>query len=150
MLGCAGSDGSIAAVSFDFATDEGRVSGSKSAFKIRASFADRLVFGTSTAMVFKLWVIVVLGDGLENCWCKWRGFLTLEYHLKAFGDLFLLSEDSFDISMRGCTCDVHSAQRPKAASHGKVPDLRRCTPTQRKLTIQRRTLQLLSLRESKA
>ena len=51
MLGCAGNEASIAAVSLDLATDEGSVSGSKSAFKMRASFADRVVLGTSIAMV---------------------------------------------------------------------------------------------------
>lgn len=50
MLGWAGSDGSIAAASFDFATDDGRVSGSKSAFRTRASFADRFGGGTEMAM----------------------------------------------------------------------------------------------------
>lgn len=43
---------SIADASFDFATDEGSVSGSNRAFKMRASFADSDVLTVSTAMVF--------------------------------------------------------------------------------------------------
>jgi hypothetical protein len=41
MLGCGGSDVSTADAFLDFATDDGRVSGSKSAFRTRASFAER-------------------------------------------------------------------------------------------------------------
>jgi hypothetical protein len=56
MLGWAGSDGSIDEdTSFCCPTEEGRVSGSKSAFSMRASFADRDVFGRVTAMVVWLW-----------------------------------------------------------------------------------------------
>lgn len=51
MLGWGGREAFIAAESFDFATDEGSVSGSKRAFRMRASFADRVVLGTSIAIV---------------------------------------------------------------------------------------------------
>lgn len=51
MLGCGGREASIAAASLDLATDEGSVSGSKSASKMRLSFAVRLVFGASIAML---------------------------------------------------------------------------------------------------
>lgn len=70
MLGCGGREAFIAAESFDFATDEGSVSGSKRAFRMRASFADRVVLGTSIAIVdsrvcsrsLRVWVVWVL-------WC---------------------------------------------------------------------------------
>ena len=52
MLGWAGSDGSIEEdMSFCWPTEEGRVSGSKSALRMRASFADNDVLGRVTAMV---------------------------------------------------------------------------------------------------
>lgn len=51
MFGCGGNVLSIAEASFDFATDEGRVSGSKRAFRTRASFADSVVGGFEIAMV---------------------------------------------------------------------------------------------------
>ena len=51
MLGWGGSEAFIAAESFDLATDEGRVSGSKRALRIRASFADKVVLGTSMAIL---------------------------------------------------------------------------------------------------
>ena len=51
MFGCGGNVVSIAVASFDFATDDGRVSGSKSAFRTRASLADRVVEGVEIAMV---------------------------------------------------------------------------------------------------
>jgi hypothetical protein len=52
MLEWAGSDGSIDdEVSFCWATEEGRVSGSNSALRMRASFADRVVLGIEIAMV---------------------------------------------------------------------------------------------------
>lgn len=56
MLACGGSDASTVVESFDFATDEGSVSGSKSAFKTRASFAERVDFGAAIAMV-EIWVL---------------------------------------------------------------------------------------------
>lgn len=51
MLGCGGNEGSIEEASFDLATEEGRVSGSKRAFKMRLSFVLRLVSGISMAMM---------------------------------------------------------------------------------------------------
>lgn len=50
MLACGGSDVSITVASFDLATDEGRVSGSKSAFRTRASFAERVDVGDAIAI----------------------------------------------------------------------------------------------------
>ena len=50
-MGCGGNESSIAVASFDLATDDGSVSGSKSAFRMRASFADNDVLTVSTAMV---------------------------------------------------------------------------------------------------
>src|SRR4051812_40048197 len=50
MFGCGGSAVSIADASFDFATDDGRVSGSNRAFRTRASFADNVEGGAETAM----------------------------------------------------------------------------------------------------
>lgn len=51
MVGCGGNAASMADASFNFATDDGSVSGSKSAFSIRASLADSDVLIVSTAMV---------------------------------------------------------------------------------------------------
>lgn len=51
IVGCDGSVVSIVDASFDFATDDGSVSGSNSAFNMRASFADNDVLIVSTAMV---------------------------------------------------------------------------------------------------
>ena len=51
MVGCGDNVLSMAEASFDFATDDGSVSGSKSAFNTRASFADNDVFIVSTAIV---------------------------------------------------------------------------------------------------
>ena len=51
MAGCGGNVVSMAAASFDFATDDGSVSGSKSAFRMRASFADNEVLIVSIAIV---------------------------------------------------------------------------------------------------
>jgi hypothetical protein len=51
MVGCGGSVVSMADASFDFATDDGSVSGSNSAFRIRASFDDSEVLIVSTAIV---------------------------------------------------------------------------------------------------
>lgn len=51
MVGCGGNVVSMADASFDFATDDGSVSGSKSAFNMRASFADSDVLIVSTAIV---------------------------------------------------------------------------------------------------
>jgi hypothetical protein len=53
MVGCGGNEASIDDASLDFATDDGRVSGSKSAFKIRASLADSEVLAVSTAIVVR-------------------------------------------------------------------------------------------------
>lgn len=50
-MGCDGNVVSTADASFDFATDEGSVSGSKSAFNMRASFADSDVLIVSTAIL---------------------------------------------------------------------------------------------------
>lgn len=51
MVGWGGSDGSMDALSFERATDDGSVSGSKSASRIRLSFVLRAVLGISIAMV---------------------------------------------------------------------------------------------------
>jgi hypothetical protein len=51
MVGWEGSVASMEDVSFDFATEDGSVSGSKSAFKMRASFAESDVLMVSTAIV---------------------------------------------------------------------------------------------------
>jgi hypothetical protein len=51
MFGCAGREASTADASFDFATDEGRVSGSKSALRTRASLADRTEDEAETASI---------------------------------------------------------------------------------------------------
>jgi hypothetical protein len=52
MLGWAGSDGSIDdEVSFCWATEEGSVSGSNNALRMRASFADKVVLGMEIVMV---------------------------------------------------------------------------------------------------
>lgn len=51
MLGCEGRLESTAEASFERATEEGRVSGSKSAFRMRASFALSVVLGRVTAMM---------------------------------------------------------------------------------------------------
>lgn len=51
MVGCGGNELSTADASFDLATDDGSVSGSKSAFRMRASFADKEVFIVSTAIM---------------------------------------------------------------------------------------------------
>ena len=59
IVGSAGSVVSIADASFDFATDDGSVSGSKSAFNMRASFADNDVLIVSTAMVPKCGVLQI-------------------------------------------------------------------------------------------
>lgn len=50
MVGCGGSAVSIADASFDFAAEDGSVSGSNSAFNMRASFADNEVLIVSTAI----------------------------------------------------------------------------------------------------
>lgn len=54
MVEWEGSVASMADASFDFATEEGSVSGSKSAFKMRASFAESDVLMVSTAIVADL------------------------------------------------------------------------------------------------
>lgn len=59
MIGCEGREVSIGEVDFAAATEEGSVSGSKSAFKILASLAERVVFGVGIA-IFGLGVVVVL------------------------------------------------------------------------------------------
>ena len=51
MLGCGWSDASIAVASCDFATDDGRVSGSKRVFSTRASFAESVVGEVETAIM---------------------------------------------------------------------------------------------------
>ena len=51
MLGWGGRDGLMAVASFDFATEDGRVSGSKSALRTRASFAERVGGGDAIAIV---------------------------------------------------------------------------------------------------
>lgn len=51
MVGWEGSVASMADASFDFATEDGSVSGSKSAFKMRASFAESDVLMVSPAIV---------------------------------------------------------------------------------------------------
>jgi hypothetical protein len=50
MCGCGGNEVSIADASCDFATDEGRVSGSKSALRTRASFAESVGGSVDTAI----------------------------------------------------------------------------------------------------
>lgn len=50
MVVCGGNVVSMADASFDFATDDGSVSGSNSAFNMRASFADNEVLIVSTAI----------------------------------------------------------------------------------------------------
>lgn len=64
MFGWGGSDASIDAASFVFATEDGRVSGSKSAFKTRASFADKFGVGTETAMAGDVGNLAVKGNVL--------------------------------------------------------------------------------------
>lgn len=51
ILGCEGKDASIIERSFERDIDEGRVSGSKRAFRIRVSFAERDVLGRETAAI---------------------------------------------------------------------------------------------------
>ena len=51
IVGCAGRDWSIRDVSLDLATEEGRVSGSKRALRIRTSLVESVVFGSWTAMI---------------------------------------------------------------------------------------------------
>ena len=50
IVGCEGRESSIAEFDFAAATEDGRVSGSKRAFKILLSLADRLVFGVEIAI----------------------------------------------------------------------------------------------------
>lgn len=64
MVGSGGKVVSTADASFDFATDEGSVSGSNSAFRIRASFADSDVLIVSTA-IFQL--VLEVGRGSRTC-----------------------------------------------------------------------------------
>ena len=51
MVGCEGRESSIVEVDFDAATEDGSVSGSNSAFKILASFAESVVFGVEIAIL---------------------------------------------------------------------------------------------------
>lgn len=51
MVGCEGRESSMTDADFEAATDEGRVSGSKSAFNILLSFEERAVVGIETAIL---------------------------------------------------------------------------------------------------
>jgi hypothetical protein len=51
MVGCAGRESSIVDLDFDAATEDGSVSGSKSAFRILASFAESVVLGVEIAIL---------------------------------------------------------------------------------------------------
>lgn len=55
MVACEGRESSIVEAVFEAATDEGSVSGSKSAFSILASFAESAVLGVEIAMVIEKW-----------------------------------------------------------------------------------------------
>jgi hypothetical protein len=66
MLGWGGNVVSIADASFDFAADDGSVSGSKSAFNMRVSFAESDVLIVSTAMLLDLY-----GPVLVSCSGTW-------------------------------------------------------------------------------
>jgi hypothetical protein len=61
MLGWGGREVSIAEASFDLATEEGRVSGSKRAPRTRASLADSVEEGDATAIVERLFGLEILG-----------------------------------------------------------------------------------------
>jgi hypothetical protein len=64
MLGCGGREVSIAVASFDFATDDGSVSGSKRAFNTRASFAERATGDAETA---------IGSPKIASSYCSWNG-----------------------------------------------------------------------------
>jgi len=64
-------------MSFCWPTEEGRVSGSKSALRMRASFADRDVLGRVTAMVV-LGLVVEYMAFLK----QWSGYVGTEISLK--------------------------------------------------------------------
>lgn len=52
MVGCEGRASSITEFDFAAATEEGRVSGSKRAFRILLSLAESAVFGVEIAILF--------------------------------------------------------------------------------------------------
>lgn len=52
MVGWDGREASIGEVDLAAATEDGRVSGSKRAFRIRVSLAERVVFGVEIAMLW--------------------------------------------------------------------------------------------------